>query len=181
MIATKLPRAICLMALLLVIACWLPSYAGKALDVIYTVLPQPPSLPYLPTYNGVKTKYFYGKRAEKLSEKRVGYDLEYNVMEEPAQVLDWYTAALKENGWTVDAASRNARSLTAQRHKERYAINITVVPPAGRPYRGRLILGYTMFEPAGGDEEDSKTKPTNGSRPKAAPVYRQPTREYTPR
>lgn len=177
----KKPTVTLLATMLLLSVCSRPSLAnGADRDNIYTVLKQPPSLPYLPQYNGVKTIYFYGKRAEKLSQKRVGYDLEYQVMEQPSDVLEWYNAALKESGWQMDSR-KNARQVSASRPKERYGLSVTVVPAQKPKYKGTLIIGYTMFKPQEDDSSsDSPQRSINRPANSNTPVSR-PRSEYRPR
>jgi hypothetical protein len=87
--------------------------------------------------------------------------MEYQVMEDPGQVFDWYSSSLKQNGWKLTPMAKNARSIAAFREKDRTQVNVTVSSPQRPGYKGTLVIGYTIFKPKGNIGSDSNESPSN--------------------
>lgn len=143
---------------------------GKGLGTSYingfsfTELRMPVPLPYLPEYTGTKSLFTYGKKGENPAKGTVGYDYEYQLMEDPRQVLDWYRSVLRQNRWTMSNSQDAGTELSAVKHKEGCRVIVSVLNGHRKGYKTTLHIGYKSYKPFA-EEEDSTKSNNNAYRP----------------
>jgi hypothetical protein len=101
-------------------------------------------LPDVPRYSGAGAIFLDGL---KYPNDNFGQDvtMTFGVMEQAAQVNDWYKAALQQYQWTIypvkpDPSARDSYSIDAGKGK--YNINLIIKGMPKQPYRTRVVIRY---------------------------------------
>jgi hypothetical protein len=104
-------------------------------------LTQPPALPYFPSWTGYKPLYIDGHSYPNLAPIEV-YTLSWAYKEPAGTVLNWYTEALKMNGWQVNPQITRSDMVVARHQKEPYEVTFQVSANAKPGYK---CIGEVRF------------------------------------
>jgi hypothetical protein len=127
-------------------------------DQVYSILPQPPDMPYVPVYTGQK-KFFRGRKIVNTKTGNSGLEASYLCKESQADVINWYKAALEQMGWKMKTNMPKG-SCAGDRFKDGYRCVVNVHNGPDREYQTVAIVNMSIYKPL--DMEEDPTKPRTG-------------------
>jgi hypothetical protein len=135
----------------------------------YTQLPQPPDMPYVPTFTGAGKKFYRARKMVDSKTGMIGLETIWNVKEDQSTVIDWYKTALKQMQWKMENMEVADNGVMAERPKEGYRCVIMANESPDPSCKTQLVVAMTITKPVEDDTPSNfqkyKNGPTTNSKP----------------